>query len=113
MEPKVHLSLNWHEGIPDGENNVTLIRDDFDIIDEKLTIEEIKKALLEYGAMDISYNFSSGHEYHFTAIIQKKNPHLPEYLARLSNPNEHDIRVDVSSILEHRGRYFELKEIEL
>lgn len=113
MEPKILLNIYWHEGIPDGDNTVILIRDDFDMLDEQQTIEEIKKALTEYGALDIEhkYSFHQSHEYHFKAKIEKKNPYLPKHLAKYHFPTEQEIKVEVELILEHRGRYFKLQEV--
>lgn len=111
MEPKVLLRLSWHEGVPGGKNDVSLIREDFDIMDEKYTIEEIKKALLEYGATDIQFEYSFSHEYHFIAKIEKKNPHVREYMVKYRFPSEQRIKVEVVTIIEHRGRFFKMEEI--
>ena len=115
MEPKVMFNISWHEGIPDGNKKVSLVRDDFDMMDEQQTIEEIKQALLEYGATSIihEYSFHHSHEYHFTATIKKKNPRLPEHLAKFNPPTEQDIKVEVELVNEHRGRYFKLQEVHL
>lgn len=113
MEPKVLLSIYWHDGIPDGENRINLIADDFDIMDKKTAIEEIEKALMEYGATEISHRYSSGEEHHLTAKIEKKNEYLPDFLANNRIVYERDIQVTVTTVLEHRGRYFKMEEIPL
>jgi len=104
MKPKVLFELSWHDGIPDGQHNIQLIREDYNLYDPSATIEEISKALTEYGSTDIQYQYCFGHEYHFTAIIGEY-PQLKQYFSN------HTITVTVSPIIEHHGRHFKMEEI--
>lgn len=111
MNIKVLLRLYWHTGIPDGKNHVDLIVEDFDITNEEIAVQKITEALQEYGATDISFDYSLRYipEYEFKASIMDKS----RYRSPLFQPSPENVNVKAQWVQEHHGCYFEMKQVEV
>lgn len=112
MKAKVLMDVDWHTGIPDGEEKISFILDEFDIDDSEICMQKAKERLIEYGVTKESIQQEEWYSDTFHIVCE-----IGRFDKTYSNPvfiftKECDVKVRFSYVIVIGKRVFRPEEIE-
>lgn len=113
MKAKVLMNVDWHTGIPDGEEKISFTLDEFDIDDKELCMQKAKERLIEYGVQEETIKQEEWYSDAFHIVCE-----IGRFDKTSSNPiflfaKECDVKVKFSYVLAIGKRIFKLEEAEV
>lgn len=112
MEIKVLLTCKWHYGIPNGDEEVSVLVDEFDIENEQEAKFVIKNTLIKYGVSPQTLQFDSKdykNDYMFKGEIGRFDRVAGGFNRVYKQMCE--IEVSMQYVRKHRNRIYKLEEI--
>lgn len=124
MQPMVQLTVAWHDGIPDGENERLFYLPDFEIEDETEAVQRITDQLIAFGVAKENLLYDRRHMeplcYYFDAVIGSFDREREVQAAMQANPEKYkdrtlfqvftsacQVQAALEYVWEHRGRYYQ------
>jgi len=116
MEMKTLMTVEWHFGIPDGEEKIQFVLDDIDYKNEIIATSAITQTLVEYGVKKESISFEERDSWNVPSSYscQAEIGRFDERYHENQSVYTSVCRLDItfSYVFEHRGDYFECKPVD-
>jgi hypothetical protein len=116
MEMKTLMAVEWHFGIPDGEEKIQFILDDIDYKNEIIATSAITQTLVDYGVRKESISFEERETYSHPSIYicEAEIGRFDERYHEKQSVYTSVCRLEITFtyVWEHRGDYFECKPID-
>lgn len=116
MKMKTLMTVEWHFGIPDGEEKIQFVLDDIDYKNEIIATSAITQTLVDYGVPKESILFDERESYNSpsTYICEAKIGRFDERHYENQSIYTSVCRLEITFryVWEHRGDYFECKPVD-